>query len=453
MLALAAPWCRQHARLNVEGAWEIDWQATQMAVAKEAAAVHFVAPVVGCRNYSWAVRRVARTKRGEASMLREVLARGGEMADGTLHPTARGTAEALVPTVWRENHCASLLQTRSGDVLLTWFAGTSEGMNDIKVVLSRLRKGSAQWEAPRRVSDDYECSEQNPMLYEDSDGLLWLYYTAQETRGVPRDIWEAVHTNVKFTMQETAIIRRRCSGDGGATWSGAVTFCERPGAFQRSRIIKLRDGSLVYPLYYSSGGGSDAYGDDRSVVMLSTDDGVSWNEVEVPESRGRVQGSPVELVDGSVAMFFRSRAADRIYVARSRDSGRTWSAPEPTVLPNNNASIMAVKLRSERIALVFNKYGPGRDAGGTLWPRRRYPVTIALSEDGGLSWPFQRHIDVGDGYAGDRNEGANRRLEYPAVIQDDDDLIHIAYSYSDRRCIKHVVVTEDWVIGNVPSGS
>ena len=51
--------------------------------------------------------------------------------------------------------------------------------------------------------------------------------------------------------------------------------------------------------------------------------------------------------------FMRSRAADFIYCSKSFDYGDTWSEAAPTVLPNNNSSISAIRLQSGRIAIAY----------------------------------------------------------------------------------------------------
>jgi predicted neuraminidase len=196
-------------------------------------------------------------------------------------------------------------------------------------------------------------------------------------------------------------------------------------------------------MYYSLK--AAGHGDDYTVMRVSKDQGETWAEYPVPQSRGRVHASALEIDPGRLVAFFRSRAADRIYVSRSEDYGRTWTVPERTVLPNNNASIQALKLVSGRIAIVFNRYGAGDDSGQTIWPRRRYPVTVALSEDGGETWPYMRHLDRGDDFCGQGNEHLNRRCSYPCLLQTRDGAIHIAYSYRGRQCIKYVRFAEDWI--------
>ena len=54
---------------------------------------------------------------------------------------------------------------KSGDILCVWFSGTQEGMADISIYLSRLKKGEAEWSVPVKLSEDPTTSEQNPVLF------------------------------------------------------------------------------------------------------------------------------------------------------------------------------------------------------------------------------------------------------------------------------------------------
>lgn len=112
-----------------------------------------------------------------------------------------------------------------------------------------------------------------------------------------------------------------------------------------------------------------------------------------------------------------------LWRSRSSDYGRTWSPPEQTDLPNPNAGTDLVGLASGRIALVYNDS-----------PKERTPLTVALSDDGGESFPAKRDL-----------EDAPGEYSYPAVIQARDGRIHVTYTYR-RETIKHVSVTEDWVL-------
>jgi predicted neuraminidase len=177
--------------------------------------------------------------------------------------------------------------------------------------------------------------------------------------------------------------------------------------------------------------------------------------------------------EGLVALY-RSRWADHVYISRSAD-GRDWSAPEPTELPNNNSSVQATVLADGRIALVFNKASrldatdrrtglyddiedesepvvaaaeapaPSAPERTAFWGAPRAPMTLALSADGGRTWPVQRNLEEGDGYCMTNNskDGLNREFSYPSITQTSDGELQIAFTYW-RRAIKHVRVTPAW---------
>ena len=368
--------------------------------------------------------------------------------DGMLRSRYNGGAESYLPTSYRVNHAPSMTELANGDLLAVWFAGhTEEGRSDIEIVMSRLKAGDLQWSEPVRVSDDDTRSEQNPVLFEAPDGRLLLMYTAQEAASMSRAEFKKLYPNGTFTRQETAVIRCRESADNGYTWGAARTMFETEGSFCRAPIHVAADGSWLFPMWYSKADGQTEYGSDYSVIQRSVDEGKTWEEIPVPNSRGRVHASLISGEGAKMQAFFRSRAADRIYVSESSDLGRTWSEPERTVLPNNNASIRAIRLQSGRLAVIYNHASANDNPELTVWPKVRYPVTVALSEDDGLTWPYRRVIEGGDGFCGEANEALNRRYEYPWLTQTKDGLLHASFAYGGREGIKHIVLTEAWVRG------
>jgi predicted neuraminidase len=210
---------------------------------------------------------------------------------------------------------------------------------------------------------------------------------------------------------------------------------------------------------------------DDSAVLRSTDQGQSWQRIEVPGSLGCVHMNIVPASDGSLLAFFRSRWADHVYRTRSHDGGLSWEAPQPTVLPNNNSSIQALRLQDGRLAMIFNA-SSAKDATGrreslydeldgdespnqvageapqrrAFWGAPRAPLTLALSEDDGLTWPWQRHLETGDGYCMTNNseQCLNREYSYPSIRQSADGALHLAYTVF-RQHIRHARVMPEWI--------
>jgi predicted neuraminidase len=81
-----------------------------------------------------------------------------------------------------------------------------------------------------------------------------------------------------------------------------------------------------------------------------------------------------------------------------------------------------------------------------VWGVPRAPMTLAISEDGGRTWPYKRNLEVGDGYCMTNNsrEQLNREYSYPSIKQGPDAALHIAFTYF-RQAIKYVRVAEAWV--------
>lgn len=378
--------------------------------------------------------------------------------DGVLREVEPNRRETYLSAGTAQAHAANLMPLPSGELGCAWFAGTQEGLSDINVWFARLG-AEGGWSEPIRVSADAERSEQNPVLFPTPGGELWLLYTAQHSGN-----------------QDTAEVRLVVSGDEGRSWSEPRTLIpasETGGVFVRQPVVVLDSGRWVLPVFHCVRPETGRWrgDDDTSAVFVSDDRGATWSHHEVPNSTGCVHMNVVPLAEGGLLALYRRRQADAIFASRSTD-GITWSEPEPTELPNNNSSIQVTALRDGRLALAYNASSaadaterraslydeidgdsitePGAvqepPPGTAFWGAPRAPLTVALSADGGRSWPVRRDVEVGDGYCLTNNsrDGLNRELSYPSIAQTDDGDLHVAFTYF-RRAIKHVRVPPAWV--------
>ena len=348
------------------------------------------------------------------------------------------TEAALPPMPGTTAHGPGLLETPAGTLLCCWFAGTFEGDTDVNIVVSRLEKGTDAWSAPTMISTDNDFSNQNPSLFNAPDGSIWALYTSQRGREPGKD-----------NMQYTSVVKRQVSTDDGLTWGEPEVVLPEEGTFARQPIQVLSNGRWIYGLWLCTDSATGLAG-DPSAFAVSDDQGATWKRVDMPNSSGRVHPSVVELEDGHLVAFMRSREADFIYRSESTDFGDTWTEPVATPLPNNNSGIGAMKLASGRIAITYNHNSAPATYGKTgAWPALRNPVSIALSEDGGLTFPLIRHVERGEGYMGDENKFNNRQYEYPTIMQTADGMIHVAYAWRTRAGVKWVTLSEDDVMGKV----
>lgn len=356
--------------------------------------------------------------------------------------------ECFIPSATPQCHASNLLLLRNGDLLCAWFGGSQEGKPDISIYLSRLAGGSRVWSGARQITFDNARSEQNPVLFETPSRDLWLLYTSQNAGD-----------------QDSAVVKRQISGDGGRSWGAPEPLFAELGTFIRQPVTVLEDGAWVITIFKcrTEPGMRWVGNDDVSAVRVSRDEGRTWEEKEVPGSFGAVHMAIRLLKDKSYLALFRSRWADNIYSSTSTN-GVDWSEPFPTDLPNPNAGICFDVLPTGRVLVVYNHssradaqgrreglYDDIADAGDVrenqgarhagkeaFWGAPRAPLCLAWSDDHGKSWRH-RVLEEGDGYCLTNNsqEKLNRELSYPSIALSPNGVVHIAFTYW-RQKIKYV---------------
>lgn len=303
-------------------------------------------------------------------------------------------------------HASTIVETPGGSLVAAWFGGTSEGDDDVEIWVSRKAPGDA-WAAPESVTDYPEMPTWNPVLFQQGDETR-LYFKIGPS---PRE-WIGAY---------------RVSTDGGRSW-GPTTYL--PAGLTgpiRSKPIRLRDGALLAGTSWEAGYDGDAPPDApyrawTGWIERSDDDGETWTKhgpIAVPDELfGVIQPTLWQSADGVVHALMRSTGRiGRICAARSSDGGRTWTPAAPTALPNPNSAVDVVRLQDGRIVLVYNHTESGRS-----------PIHLAVSSDDGASWSEPLVLEDGPG-----------EFSYPAVIQSEDGLLHMTYTWRRQR-IRHLVV-------------
>ncbi|KAL4915702.1 BNR repeat-like domain-containing protein [Aspergillus aurantiobrunneus] len=378
------------------------------------------------------------------------------LLDGAIRQGSRPYAyrEAYLRPATVQCHASNLLRLANGNLLCTWFGGNMEGKPDISIYLARLELSEQRWGQAVKVTHDDTRSEQNPVLFQHPSGELWLLYTSQ-----------------KGGDQDSAVVKRVVSSDGGDTWSSPTVLFDESGTFIRQPVIVLENGVFVVPTFKCRGepGAKWVGNDDISAIRTSQDQGQTWAEVAVPASTGCVHMEIQRLKNGTYMALYRSRWADFIHMSTSPD-GLRWNAPQPTALPNPNAGICFDVLPTGRVVVVYNhssrrnalsrreglydeitEGGDARpnqkvrtDGREAFWGAPRAPLAVAWSDDEGKTWQH-RTLEDGDGACLSNNseQRLNRELSYPSMLVGDGGSIHIAFTFW-RQTIKYVQIEEDF---------
>lgn len=292
-------------------------------------------------------------------------------------------------------HASTIEQTRDGQIVAAWFAGTDEGEDDVGIWVARLENG--RWSRPVEVANGVMSIQQrypcwNPVLFQPKEGPLVLFFKVGPT---PRGWWG------EWTV----------SNDGGRSWTPQRRLPPEVMGPIKNKPVQLSDGRILCP------SSSEHQGWQAHVEI--TRDLKTW-EVIGPLNDGKgigvIQPTILTHPGGRLQMLCRTRREGFIAQSWSSDGGRTWSPFAATTLPNPNSGIDAVTLEDGRQLLVFNNT-----------PKGRTPLNVAISRDG-EAWDVVVTLESQPG-----------EYSYPAVIQSADGLVQITYTYR-RQSIKHVVL-------------
>jgi predicted neuraminidase len=195
----------------------------------------------------------------------------------------------------------------------------------------------------------------------------------------------------------------RLSEDEGETWSPPRLVVEAPGYFvlNNDRVVQLNSGRLVVPVAFHRTRKSDPADkgnfDRRALALwyLSDDEGRTWREaadwwgVPLPSRSGLQEPGVVELAEGRLLSWARTDLGAQ-FGCTSTNGGVAWSPPVATTLqtPLSPASLKRLP-GSDTLLAVFNDHS-GRFP---FPPGRRTPLVVALSHDGGQSWPVRKVIE------------------------------------------------------------
>jgi len=366
-------------------------------------------------------------------------------------------SESLIfPLQKQHAHGSSIVSLPNGDLLAAWFQGSGERTaDDVKILGARLVKGAKEWSAPFEMADTPHLPDCNPVLFLNGEGKLFL-------------VWIAVQAN----RWEHSILKFRTSADfsspGAPVWDWQDNILLKPddsfaeevdrkfkdlprleagwaeyapsydnmilsaskdpskrssGWMTRIKPLILKNNKILLPLY------SDGF--NLSLVAVSEDHGQSWLPSLPIVGRGPIQPALAQRRNGDIVALMRDSgdAPTEVQKSISKDGGTSWTAAVKTGIPNT-ASVELLVLQNGHWAFLGNDINDGR-----------YKMALYLSDDEGETWKRKVYLE-------DEEKGGGG-FSYPSLIQSEDGVVHLTYSYhldGNRKSVKYISLDPQKVI-------
>jgi predicted neuraminidase len=403
-------------------------------------------------------------------------------------------------------HGPTIVELPNGDLLTAWFQGSGERWaDDVRIMGSRLTKKNSEWSEPFLLADIPGFPDINPILFMDTKNRLWLMWYPvlanqwetsipmyrisedYEKPGAPVWCWQDVlfvkpgdktehgiqpqdrfTTAVKRQMDEYEdylkteiwpVLSKDQQESYSKLWSNYRTrvdslaegrnmirngrsrigdnpeptklgypLSRRIGWQTKNKAVIISD-RIIVPLY------SDGFG---CTLFAMTDDlGQTWQFSNPVIGSIGIQATIGISKTGGLSAYLRDNGPPpkRMQVTSSSDGGYSWSIAKDTNIPNPGAGFDMATLESGEWIMIYNETESGR-----------HDLTVAISDDEGISWKWKRKIEFDD-----RGEQATA-YHYPAIIQGAGGLIHTVYSYHYRdrgetahKTINYASFPVEWV--------
>lgn len=394
--------------------------------------------------------------------------------------------------------------------MAAWFQGSGERWaDDVRIMGSRLSKGSAQWSAPFLMADVPDFPDINPVLFVDRKNELWL-------------VWYTVIAN----QWETSLLKYRKSRDymeseGAPNWYWQDTILVKPGGLTErgiqpgdrfvesvARQLQALDGKYRELVDSASpeeaARMTEAWENRKERIMLRAAGQDMLRTGRLYNADGSYTEKPLGFPyfrrmgwqTLNKPFFAGQRMILPLYsdgfgfslMAITEDFGSTWTFSEPLVEIGNIQPGIARKANGHLVAYMRDNGPPPKrlhvsESGdlGETWSlvtdselpnpgsgadivtldnghwvlmfnnteRGRHSLVACVSLDEGKSWSDPGIIEF------DGREDNPARGHYPALIQGEDGSLHAVYSYhrqdesgKSRKTIRYVNFSEDWILEN-----
>lgn len=317
-------------------------------------------------------------------------------------------------------HSVTAVEITDAVVRAFWYGGTREGALDVAIYSAQFDAAATVWSKPEMLVDRsttqrglhrYIRKLGNAVVYRPADKVLWLFYVSVSLGG-----WAGSSINLMI------------SNDLGMSWQPTKRLVTSP-FLNISTLVKgpafgYQDGTVGLPVYH------EFIGKFGELLRLDRD-GNLLDKIRLSHGRSSLQPViiPIDDLRASAFMRYAGEFPRRVLYFNSKDSGRNWSSPKKSALPNPNAAVSVIRLVGGDLLMAFNNSDNGRE-----------DLTLAISKNHGRDWQVAVALER------EVNDRQSRQYEfsYPWLLQSADGTIHLLYTWNRKR-IKHVQLNRAWL--------
>lgn len=358
-------------------------------------------------------------------------------------------------------HSSSLAWIPDQKIMAAWYQGSGERTaDDTRIMGSIGNPKSGAWGIPFILADTPDFPDCNPVVFTDPQDRLHLFWIIVRANRWERSLlmhriaekWDNEGKPI-WTWQTPIILKPGESFDDQlksgfeeldrdeSMWAefappytrllldaAKIPSNRQEGWMPRNHPIILASGAWILPLY------SDGF--NVSLMAISENEGATWKSSGAIVGWGPIQPTLAQRKDGSIKAWFRDSGdgPGRVQVSHSTDDGWTWYPSRDSEIPNPGSSMEVIELSEKKDAESENWFVMIYNQSDT----QRNQMRLALSSDGGESWPENWSRSLGD----------QRILSYPSMIEGKDGRIHISYSEKTDRgeAIGYESVDLNWIL-------
>ncbi len=300
------------------------------------------------------------------------------------------------------------VRLRNGDLLAVVRGGDSHVGVKGRLDLVTSRDGGKHWSSPWTAVDGAE-DDRNPALGQLRDGTVLLAFAV--ARNYDESGRNFKGPRAARVFDGVYVMRSR---DNGRSWSPPVrseaihsSYVGKGVVSPYGKIVQLRDGSALMAVYFEffDGRGFESH------LYRSRDGGVTWGEPSII-GKGFNETGLVVLPNGDVLAGMRSGKEKSIWVARSKDEGRTFGEARPITKEMQHPADL-ITLRDGRVLLTYGERNAPRG------------VQAVVSSDNGATWGAPIVLV---------SDAPNVDCGYPSSVQlNDGQVVTMYYQVNDER--------------------